>query len=209
VAPAQVPGALDGADKIRKARPATCSQGCSRSHSTNVFRQSALGAPRILGELGSVGIVVAKSTVEKYMVRKRKPPSPTWRAFLENHVTEIVAIDFFVVPTVRRRILYVFLVLAHDRRRVLHFNVTSDPTAEWTAQQVVEAFRSPLRQVKRIASSETYYSKWPKRRFANTLVLQALLVAIVRAETIGHSPCRRRTVADSLDQYSKLRDAGS
>jgi hypothetical protein len=87
-----------------------------------------------------VGIVVAKSTVEKYMVRRPTPPSPTWRAFLKNHVKEIVAIDFFVVPTVRNQVLYVFLVLAHDRRRVLHFNVTCNPTAERTAQQIVEAF---------------------------------------------------------------------
>ncbi len=98
------------------------------------------GSPRILGELSRVGIVVAKSTVEKYMVLSRKLPSPTWKAFLNNHITDIVAIDFFVVPTVRNKILYVFLVLAHDRRRVLHFNVTSNPTAEWTAQQIVEAF---------------------------------------------------------------------
>jgi transposase InsO family protein len=98
------------------------------------------GAPRILGELSKIGVVVAKSTVEKYMIRCRKPSSPTWRGFLNNHAKDLVAIDFFVVPTVRHRILYVFLVLAHDRRRVLHFNVTSNPTAAWTAQQIVEAF---------------------------------------------------------------------
>jgi putative transposase len=98
------------------------------------------GAPRIVGELSKIGIDVAKSTVEKYMVRSRRPPSPTWKAFLKNHIKDIVAIDFFVMPTVRNQILYVLLVLAHDRRRVLHFNVTSNPTAEWTAQQIVEAF---------------------------------------------------------------------
>ena len=74
------------------------------------------------------------------MVRRHKPPSPTWRAFLKNHIQDIVAVDFFVVPTVRNRILFVFLVLAHERRRVLHFNITANPTAKWTAQQVVEAF---------------------------------------------------------------------
>jgi len=74
------------------------------------------------------------------MVRQRKPPSPTWRAFLANHVKDLVSTDFFVVPTVRFQILFVFLVLAHDRRRLLHFNITAHPTAEWTAQQVVEAF---------------------------------------------------------------------
>ena len=98
------------------------------------------GAPRIVGELGKIGIDLPRSTVAKYMVRRRKPPSATWRAFLKNHIREIVAIDFFVVPTVRNQVLFVFLVLAHERRRVLHFNVTANPTAEWTAQQIVEAF---------------------------------------------------------------------
>jgi len=98
------------------------------------------GSPRIVGELGKLGINVAKSTVEKYMVRARKPPSQTWRTFLKNHVNGLVSIDFFVVPTVRFRVLFVFLVLAHHRRRVVHFNVTDHPTAEWTGQQIVEAF---------------------------------------------------------------------
>ena len=74
------------------------------------------------------------------MVRSRKPPSQTWRTFLENHANQLVSIDFFTVPTIRFQVLYVFLVLAHDRRRILHFNVTAHPTAEWTAQQLREAF---------------------------------------------------------------------
>ena len=74
------------------------------------------------------------------MCRHRKPPSHTWRTFLENHVPDIAAIDFFVVATVRFQLLYGFVVLRHDRRRVAHFNVTAHPTARWTAQQVVEAF---------------------------------------------------------------------
>jgi putative transposase len=98
------------------------------------------GVPRIVGELAKIGIDLPRSTVAKYMVRRRRSPSATWRAFLRNHIKDIVATDFFVVPTVRNQILFVFLVLAHERRRVLHFNVTAYPTAEWTAQQVVEAF---------------------------------------------------------------------
>ena len=98
------------------------------------------GAPRIVGELAKIGIDIAQSTVERYMVRRRKPPSATWRAFLKNHVQEIVAVDFFVVPTVRNQILFVFLVLAHERRRVILFNVTANPTAQWAAHQIVEAF---------------------------------------------------------------------
>jgi transposase InsO family protein len=78
--------------------------------------------------------------VEKYMVRRRKPPSPTWRAFLANHVKDLVSIDLFAVPALRFEVLFVLIVLAHDRRRVLHFNITPQPTAEWTAQQVVETF---------------------------------------------------------------------
>ena len=98
------------------------------------------GSPRIVGELAKLGVAVSKSTVEKYMVRPRKSPSPTWRAFLENHLKDLVATDFFVVPTVSFKVLFVFVVLAHARRRVVHFNVTEHPTAQWTAQQISEAF---------------------------------------------------------------------
>ena len=98
------------------------------------------GAPRIHGELLKLGIDVGESSVSKYMVHGRKPPSQTWRTFLENHAKQLVSIDFFTVSTIRFQILYVFLVLAHDRRRILHFNVTAHPTAEWTGQQLREAF---------------------------------------------------------------------
>jgi len=98
------------------------------------------GAPRIVGELRKLGIDVAKSTVEKYRVCRPKPVSPTWKTFVKNHVQNLVALDFFVVPTVTYRVLFVLLILAHERRRVVHFNVTEYPTASWTAQQVVEAF---------------------------------------------------------------------
>jgi len=98
------------------------------------------GAPRILSELLLLGHKLAESTVAKYMVSQPKPPSQTWRTFLENHAGQVAAIDFFTVPTVTFRVLYVFLVLRHDRRHVVHFNVTTNPTAQWTAQQIVEAF---------------------------------------------------------------------
>lgn len=73
------------------------------------------------------------------MIRRCKPRSPTWRAFLKNHVKDIIGIDFFLVPAVRNRVLFVFLILAHERRRFLHFNVTTNPTAEWMGQQIVKA----------------------------------------------------------------------
>ncbi len=98
------------------------------------------GSPRIAGELRKLGIDVAKSTVEKYRVGSRKPPSSSWKAFLMNHIQDLVSIDFLVVPTVRFKVLFVLVVLAHHRRRVVHFNVTEHPTAQWTAQQIIEAF---------------------------------------------------------------------
>jgi transposase InsO family protein len=98
------------------------------------------GAPRIHGELLKLGIDISQATISKYMVRQQKPPSQTWRTFLENHADCIAGIDFFTVPTATFRILYVFIVLSHDRRHIVHFNVTAHPTARWTAQQLVEAF---------------------------------------------------------------------
>jgi putative transposase len=98
------------------------------------------GSPRIVGELRKVGIEVTKSTVEKYRRWPPKPPSPTWKTFLQNHVKDLIALDFFVVPTVTHNVLFVLLILAHERRRMVHFNITEHPTAQWTAQQVVDAF---------------------------------------------------------------------
>ena len=98
------------------------------------------GAPRIQSELTLLGYVVAERTVAKYMVRTRKPPSQSWKTFLDNHLTELAAIDFFTVPTATFRVLYCFVVLRHDRRQVIHFNVTAHPSAQWTAQQIVEAY---------------------------------------------------------------------
>jgi putative transposase len=98
------------------------------------------GSPRIIGELRKLGIHVAKSTVEKYRPRPSKPPSPTWKAFLNNHIEDIVTCDFFTVPTVTFRVLFVFIILAHELRRIMYFNITEHPSAQWTAQQIVEAF---------------------------------------------------------------------
>src|SRR4029453_15926790 len=75
-----------------------------------------------------------------YLVRGRTPPSQTWRTFLANHVGTLISVDFFVVPTVLFKVLFVFVILAHERRRVVHLNVTDTPTAQWTAKQLVETF---------------------------------------------------------------------
>jgi transposase InsO family protein len=122
------------------------------------------GAPRIHGELLKLGIEIAQATVSKYMKHQRKPPSQTWRTFLDNHVTDLASIDFFTVPTATFRILYVFIVLSHDRRRIAHFNVTAHPTAQWTAQQLVEAFPfdSALRYLLR--DRDSIYGEFVRRR---------------------------------------------
>ena len=97
------------------------------------------GRRRIQAELALLGYHVAELTVAKYMCRTSPRPSPTWRAFLAAHLREMVAVDFFAVPTLTFRLLFVFVVLRHDRRELLHLNVTDHPTAVWTAQQLVEA----------------------------------------------------------------------
>jgi transposase InsO family protein len=98
------------------------------------------GAPRIHGELLKLGFEISERTVSRLMPKPGNNRSQTWRTFLTNHVGQLVSIDFFTVPTLQLRVLFVLIVLAHERRRVLHFNVTEHPTAEWTAQQIIEAF---------------------------------------------------------------------
>ncbi len=99
------------------------------------------GAPRLRAELRLLGHEVAQSTVAKYMVRRKgKPPSQTWRTFLRNHAGSLASMDFFVAPTVTFQLLYGFLILRHDRRRVVHFAATSTPTAAWVTRQLREAF---------------------------------------------------------------------
>jgi transposase InsO family protein len=119
-------------------RPAIDSEVCAlirRMATANLW-----GAPRIHGELLKLGFQVSEATLSKHMPRWRTPPSQTWRTFLENHVRNLIFVDFFTVPTLLFNVLVVFVVLAHDRRRILSVNVTSSPSAEWTANQIVQAF---------------------------------------------------------------------
>jgi putative transposase len=144
------------------------------------------GAPHIHGELLKLGIEVSETSVAKYLARDRKPPSQTWRTFLDNHTKNLVSVDFFTVPTIRFQVLYVFLVLAHDRRRVLHFNVTAHPTAEWTAQQLREAF--PFDQVPR------YLLRDRGRIFGDTFRAQANDMQIKEVLSTPRSPWQRAYV---------------
>ena len=99
------------------------------------------GSPRIRAELAKLGLQISAATIRKYRPkRERGPPSQSWRAFLRNHTKQLIAVDFFTVPTVTFRVLFVFIVLAHERRKVLHFAVTEAPSASWAGQQIVNAF---------------------------------------------------------------------
>jgi putative transposase len=141
------------------------------------------GAPRIHGELLKLSIEITEPTVAKYMVRHRKPPSQTWRTFLTNHVKTMVSVDFFTVPTIRFEILYVFLVLAHDRRRIVHFAVTAHPTAEWAVQQLREAF--PW------YSAPRYLLRDRDRIFGQDFVDQVQAMGIIQVLSAPRSPWQR------------------
>jgi transposase InsO family protein len=98
------------------------------------------GSPRIRDELAKLGLEASTATIRKYRPRSRRQRSQSWRTFLQNHAGAIAALDFFVVPTVTFHLLYVLVVITHERRRIVHFNITDEPTAAWTAQQIINAF---------------------------------------------------------------------
>ena len=98
------------------------------------------GAPRIHGELRALGVDVSERTVSRLLKPHTRPPSQTWRTFLTNHLASAASMDFFTVSTLTGRVVFVLIVLSHVRRRIVHFNITEHPTAQWSAQQVVDAF---------------------------------------------------------------------
>ena len=130
------------------------------SDSDHVGGQPAVGGPRIHGELLKLGVDVSQASVAKYMVRRHRPPSQTWRTFLTNHLHQIAAADFFVVPTATCRSLFVLVILAHERRRIVHVAVTDHPTGPWAAQQLREAF--PLDEAPRylVHDRDTAFHAW-------------------------------------------------
>jgi putative transposase len=144
------------------------------------------GAPRIQGELIKLGIEITEPTVAKYMVRQRKPPSQTWRTFLDNHIGTLVSLDFFTLPTIRFEVLYVFLVLAHERRRIVHFAATKHPTAEWTVQQLREAFPWD--------SAPRYLLRDRDRIFGQDFVQQVKVMGIKQVLSAPRSPWQRAYV---------------
>ena len=133
-------------------------------------------APRIHGELKMLGIAISERTVSRILRRLRRPPNQTWKTFLHNHVGEMLSIDFFTVPTISMRVLFVFIVLEHRRREVLHFNVTEHPTAAWTAQQIVEAFADRESARYLIRDRDSIYGNDVRLRIAS-LGLEEVLTA--------------------------------
>jgi putative transposase len=182
------------------------------------------GTPRIVGELAKLGIKVAKSTVDKYRVRSGKTPSPTWKAFLKNHVNDFVSIDFFIVPTIRFKLLFVLVVLAHSRRKILYFNVTENPTAHWTGQQIVEAFPWDCAPKYLLRDRDAIYGSAFQRRVQSMGIEQVLsaprspwqnpfverLIGTLRRDCLNHVIALnerqlRRVVAQYLDYYHDWR----
>ena len=189
-----------------KSRARTPAEGHVSPEVKQLIRQMAeanvgWGAPRIHGELLKLGIVVSERSVSRFLPPKpRKPPSQTWRTFLDNHLGSMASIDFLTVPTATFHVLYVFLVLSHDRRRVVHWNVTSHPGAQWTAQQVVEAFPEDTAPEHMIRDRDGIYGQEFHRRVEGMGIEQVLtaprspwqnpyaerLVGSVRRECLDH-----------------------
>jgi transposase InsO family protein len=182
------------------------------------------GSTRIVGELRKVGIEVAKSTVEKYRLQPRTLPSPTWKAFLNNHVRDLAAMDFFVVPTVTFKVLFVLVILAHERRRIVHVNVTEHPTAEWTAQQVVDAFPWDTEPRYLLRDRDRIYGEHFRQRVGNMGIEEVLIaprspwqnpyvervIGSIRRDMLDHvivlnEPHLRRLLTDYLPYYHGFR----
>jgi transposase InsO family protein len=185
------------------------------------------GSKRIQAELAKLGSEVSDSTVRKYRPRTRRNDQ-TWKTFLHNHAKDLTAADFFVVPTATFRVLYVFLVLAHERRKVLHFNITDSPSAAWTAQQLVEAF--PYAQPPRylLCDRDGIYGLEFVQRTRGLGLKQMLiaprspwqnpfverLVGSIRRECLNHvivlhEQHLRRRLTDYLSYYHQHRTHGS
>jgi transposase InsO family protein len=182
------------------------------------------GAPRIHGELLKLGIKVSEAVVSKYMIRHRKPPSQGWRTFLENHAKDIIATDFFTVPTASFRVLFVLFILSHDRREILHTNVTESPTAEWAARQVIEAIGLDEAPKYLIRDQDRKFSALFSRQVASAGLQEVLtapaspwqnayaerVIGTVRRECLDHAIILgeqhlRRTVRRYADYYNGVR----
>src|SRR5438270_6843289 len=181
-------------------------------------------APRIHGELEMLGIALSERTVARILRRLRRPPDQTWRTFLHNHVGQLVSIDFFTVPTITMRVLFVFILLEHDRRKVLHFNVTEHPTGARTAQQIVEAFADREATPYIIRDRDSRYSAEVRLRIQSLGIQEILttpqspwqnpyaerLIGSIRRECLNHyvilNACHlKRTLSSYFRYYHQSR----
>ena len=158
------------------------------------------GAPRIHGELRTLGIDISERSVSRLLRHRQRPPSQTWRTFLTNHVASAASMDFFTVSTVTGRVVFVLLVLSHERRRLVHFNVTEHPTAEWTAQQIVDAFPDDTAPRWLLRDRDSIYSDAFRRRLAGMTITDVVsgpaspwqnpfverLIGSIRRECLDH-----------------------
>ncbi len=178
------------------------------------------GAPRIHGELIRLGIEISESTVSNLMPKRKKPPSPTWRAFIKNHMHNTCAMDFFTVPTATFNILFVLIILSHERRKIVHFNVTAHPTALWTAQQIKEAFPWDTAPKYMIRDRDSIYGAVVKQQIKNMGIEQVVtafkspwqngfverVIGSIRRECTDHLIVRnavhlKRVLSEYVDYY--------
>jgi hypothetical protein len=186
------------------------------------------GAPRIHGELLKLGLDVAARTVSRLLPRRHTPRSRTWRTFLTNHVRDLVSLDFFTVPTASLRMLFVLVVLAHQRRRAVHFNISEHPTARWTAQQIVEALPNDTAPSYRLRGRDRVYGEPFRHRVKGSGITELLtasrspwqhqfadrLIGPVRHECLDHvlvlnERHRHRIPTRYLMYYHRVRELAS
>jgi putative transposase len=179
---------------------------------------------RIHGELRTLGIDVSERTVSRLLKRQPRPPSQTWRTFLTNHLASAASMDFFTVPTLTGRVLFVLVLLSHDRRRIVHVNVTDHPTATWSAQQVVDAFPDDTAPSWLHRDRDSIYSDTFHRRLAGMGITEVIsapaspwqnayaerLIGSIRRECLDHiiiinERGLRRALVAYVDYYLKSR----
>jgi putative transposase len=158
------------------------------------------GASRIHGELRTLGVDVSERTVSRLLGRYPRPSSQTWKTFLTNHLVSAASMDFFAVPTLTGRVLFVLIVLAHHRRRIVHLNITEHPTAAWSAQQVVDAFPEDTAPRRMHRDRDRIYGDVFQRRLASMGIAEVVsapaspwqnpyaerLIGSVRRECLNH-----------------------
>jgi putative transposase len=159
------------------------------------------GAPRIHGELLKLSIEISQATVSKYMLRRPHLPSPTWRSFLRNQALGIAAIDTFIVPSATFRLLFVMLIIAHDRRKIVRFDVTQHPTAGWLSRQVTEAFPWDTAPWFLLRDRDASYGEV----FSKRVKAMGIAEVITAARSPGQNPCVERLIGsirrECLDHF--------